>query len=180
MNKTELYVKNALQQEGWSVMHKGYPDFLCYKIIDDKLHIQFIEVKSENSRLTVDQRKMKEILTKYGLKVFVYCIDEKAIKSVSLTCDRCGRNIPNNTKYCSECRETVRKEQQRESSKEKRKQGFYDLENDKAEPKLRQTWVLDENSCECSKKPNNLEYDYKQGDIICKGCGLIIGRLHEG
>jgi hypothetical protein len=179
VNKSEQYVKNALQKEGWNVMHKGYPDFLCYKIIDNKLKIQFIEVKSGNSRLTTDQRKMKEILEKVGLLVSIYCIDEQAIKSVNFSCDRCGRNIPNNTKYCSECRDVVKKEQTRESSKEKRTQGFYDLENSKEEPKLRKTWILDEKRCDCSKEQQNIEYDFKHGDAICKGCGLIIGKLYE-
>jgi len=184
VNKAEIYVKDILKKEGWSVMHKGYPDFFCYKIIDNKLCIQFIEVKSGNDRLTVDQRKMKEILTKCGLTVFVYCIDEKAIKSVNFACSRCGRNIPNNTKYCEECRIEIHKEQARESARNKRKKGDYDLYSDERtapEKQLYQNWFIDkETQCECSKQPQSIIYDFKAGDAICKHCGLIIGRLFLG
>jgi hypothetical protein len=182
VQKSEQYVKNALQLEGWCVMHKGFPDFLCYKIIDNKLQIKFIEVKSGKDTLTIDQRKMQEIFKKVGLIVSTYIIDEKDIISINFTCSKCGRNIPNNTKYCVECNiETIR-ERARENSRNKRRKGSYDLyeEQYKKETTFRRTWVFNDDRCECSKKQQNVTYDDKHGDIICKDCGLIVGWLHEG
>jgi len=186
VNNIEQYVKNALQKEGWNVMQKGYPDFLCYKTINNKLTIQFIEVKSGRDRLTVDQRKMKEILEKVGIKVSVYYIEESAIKSVDFTCSRCGRNIPNNTKYCGECNDITRKERDAEYHRRKRAEGGYDIykehktEQSSKNKEYLKTWILDENRCECSKKKQNIAYDFEHGDAVCNDCGLIVGRLYLG
>lgn len=72
MNKHEDTCKELLEQEGWLVLDRGYPDFCCFK--DGK--IIFVEVKGENgnkaARLSKEQEIMIEALSSRGLKCYTW------------------------------------------------------------------------------------------------------------
>jgi len=67
MNKLEAKTKKAFEDLGFTVLKKGWPDFLCVK--NNKAFA--IEVKSENHDLSPDQKMMHKCLILLGVPVFV-------------------------------------------------------------------------------------------------------------
>ena len=66
-NRDEKLLWSKLQDEGWSVLRKGWPDFFCYK--DD--NIMLIEVKpSRNHRLKSEQLEILLRLAEKGLSCY--------------------------------------------------------------------------------------------------------------
>lgn len=72
MNDCEKAVAKELETEGWTVLHRGWPDFLAIR--GDEL--KFIEVKpnpcdDDVSLLSPYQKAMREALTKIGVHVWI-------------------------------------------------------------------------------------------------------------
>lgn len=65
MNNTETAVAEALRTEGWTVLRRGWPDFLCHR---DGMAAA-IEVKSPRDRLSEDQVQIHRVLVRCGLPV---------------------------------------------------------------------------------------------------------------
>ena len=85
MHQSEKLVKRELIKKGYKVWkrgHKGTPDFEC---IGNGRHI-FVEVKSSNDGIHINQfKKITELLQK-GFQVFVYYVDkESKLESYELT-----------------------------------------------------------------------------------------------
>lgn len=53
-------VKAELEQNGWTVLDSGWPDFLCIK--DGK--VQAMEVKRDNEKLRPNQKQLLDVLHK--------------------------------------------------------------------------------------------------------------------
>lgn len=60
-------VERRLRKQGWEVIHRGWPDFICIK----GTRIRFIEAKAPGARPNRFQRKVHEILTRFGINVEV-------------------------------------------------------------------------------------------------------------
>lgn len=84
-NKRERDVQEAAIANGWKVLYKGYPDFLCYKD-GKKFEAFFLEIKRKPYRyakgkaiqhktydvnLSPEQVEMHRVLKRLGLKVVV-------------------------------------------------------------------------------------------------------------
>ena len=74
-NGNEERVKKSYEENGYTVIHSGAPDFLCFKrgrtIINDErivapsmIEIIFVEVKSRRDKLSKNQLLWKEALTR--------------------------------------------------------------------------------------------------------------------
>lgn len=69
VNKNELKILRELEEEGWKVLNRGAPDFLCLKINNDKIkRVKFVEVKAGSDELTYEQSIYKKVLEKLGGK----------------------------------------------------------------------------------------------------------------
>ena len=66
MNKVEEQLQTQLQEEGWEVLHTGWPDFLCIR----GTQTIFVEAKSINGNLTKEQYRVLNHLRSLGLKCF--------------------------------------------------------------------------------------------------------------
>jgi Holliday junction resolvase len=65
-NKAEIAVLIHLSRHGWTVVNRGWPNFLAIK--DGQ--VRLIEVKRRRgARLTPNQQKVADILAVVGLKV---------------------------------------------------------------------------------------------------------------
>ena len=72
LKNAEEQLRQKLEQEGWVVTHKGFPDFACVK--DDKM--LFIEVKHyRGDRLKKEQHLMLTNMAKLGLDCFRWSPD---------------------------------------------------------------------------------------------------------
>ncbi len=65
-NRREQIIADKYEADGWTIHHKGWPDFL----IERNGEIQLVEVKPATKRgiaekLTYPQRRMKAILEKH-------------------------------------------------------------------------------------------------------------------
>jgi len=83
MNKGENAIKLYYKINGFKVINKGSPDFLCYRQNENSntMHdITFVEVKQFGGRLTKEQELWKEALTQLGLRYKI----EYVIKNVKL------------------------------------------------------------------------------------------------
>lgn len=65
--EAEAVVAEALARDGWTVMKRGWPDFICLK----GGQIRFIEVKRDNQwKMDPRQRYIADLLRRYyGIKV---------------------------------------------------------------------------------------------------------------
>jgi|SRR5271157_2131703 len=63
--KYEKEVKRHLISDGWTIIYRGWPDFICLK----GKEVRFIEAKSPYGRLSPHQEKVHAILAKFGIKV---------------------------------------------------------------------------------------------------------------
>lgn len=72
MNKAEKIVQNKYKKKEYFCLHnRGFPDFIFYKIKDNKIEkdsIEFVEVKTPTDRLRHEQLIFKKIATLLGLK----------------------------------------------------------------------------------------------------------------
>ena len=70
LNETEVEVCQFLEQSGYTVVKRGWPDFLAVKGDD----VRFIEVKSSAKTvgLSPNQKKMAKILAKLGIQVELF------------------------------------------------------------------------------------------------------------
>lgn len=194
MTASEEYVKQGMQKAGWNTLKRGYPDFLCYKEENGKMILCFVEVKTFDSKLTQDQLKMKSILEKYGLEVKVIRVDLNQLKNIKFYCELCGCNLPpgkhtgRNRKYCNDCGSKIKKEQNKELSKIQRSRhghsfnekniNYHDESKHLNDKILHITWDIDDECAICKIKieEKNIEYDKIHGEVICRKCGLIVGK----
>lgn len=68
LNPREAVVARELENEGWEIFHRGWPDFLAVR--GDK--VRFIEVKNyigDASDLYGVQRRVAQVLAKIGIEV---------------------------------------------------------------------------------------------------------------
>lgn len=70
-NAYELEVAFNFNKNGYSVMRGGLPDFLIYKINDKTIEIGFVEAKSENDWLKVNQKFIIAIFKYYNIPVSI-------------------------------------------------------------------------------------------------------------
>lgn len=75
MNFTEYKAAEELVKLGWSVINKGWPDFLLWRDGPGGPEIMAVEVKSENHQLTPEQ---KFVLDKLALVMPVYVVRQCA------------------------------------------------------------------------------------------------------
>lgn len=69
--ETEVYVRNRLESEGWTVYRGGWPDFLCCKRINGKWHYKAVEVKSSGDDLRPNQQDILLSFADLGIPTFV-------------------------------------------------------------------------------------------------------------
>jgi len=69
MRPSEKAVDERYKAEGWFEFSKGWPDRAYARIDGDKLEVKFVEIKSRNDRLRVDQELMHAVLRSQGIKV---------------------------------------------------------------------------------------------------------------
>lgn len=62
-NASEKAVRDFAEVHGYTVLRKGWPDFLCFIERDGKIELHAIEVKSKNGQLHGDQEKMLDLLS---------------------------------------------------------------------------------------------------------------------
>ena len=69
MNRRELEVKKKYEDEGWKVLRNGAPDFVMFKVENNKIiEIEAVEVKCPNGKLSYEQKVWKEICNKAKIK----------------------------------------------------------------------------------------------------------------
>ena len=76
---SETKIRNLLEMKGFTVVHKGAPDFLCYKLNKARRpeNIMFIEAKSgKGNYIYPDQLKWLSTLEHMGAKVMVINSDD--------------------------------------------------------------------------------------------------------
>lgn len=79
VNSSEKKIKMMLEGKGYTVLHKGSPDFMCYKLHPfkvDRDKVLFVEVKSGQARLTEEQKIYNLILQNLGAKVAIVRSDD--------------------------------------------------------------------------------------------------------
>ena len=62
LTKRERIRKKQLEEEGWTVIRPGWPDFLCYKK-DSKYSFCFEEIKDEKCRIPQKQKEALKLLS---------------------------------------------------------------------------------------------------------------------
>lgn len=67
LNAYERKTRKRLKHQGWTVLHGGWPDFICEK----KGRVMFVEAKSPKAALRPNQIKVHQILKQFGIKVKV-------------------------------------------------------------------------------------------------------------
>ncbi len=85
-NPREREAQEEVIKDGWKVLYKGWPDFLCYKEENGKIEAFFMEIKRKPYRvsptralktksfemqLTPIQEEMHRVLKQLGLEVKV-------------------------------------------------------------------------------------------------------------
>src|ERR1700758_534404 len=70
MNAAETLVHSALIEDGWKVLRRGWPDFLCVRVRENgQQEILGVEVKAQNDRISTEQRTLHEALVSAGISV---------------------------------------------------------------------------------------------------------------
>jgi hypothetical protein len=65
MTRFERKVAKAFEGHGYTILTKGWPDFLCYKLLPNgKFDVVAVEVKSETDYLRPHQQHLLEVLDK--------------------------------------------------------------------------------------------------------------------
>lgn len=73
MTKGENQIKQRATEKGYEVLRNGWPDFLLYKVLENKA--VFVEVKSKKDKISKSQKRMAEVLKKLGLLYQIVWID---------------------------------------------------------------------------------------------------------
>jgi hypothetical protein len=68
-NILEFRAAVLLKNEGWTVLRRGWPDFLCFRNVEGRTEILCVEVKSRNGRLSAEQMKAHELLRTANLPI---------------------------------------------------------------------------------------------------------------
>ena len=73
MNEVEYKVARRLWSQGWKLIFKGWPDFLCVRrnSISDSWEVKAVEVKGPGDSLSLDQQQIRAALVLAGLTVDV-------------------------------------------------------------------------------------------------------------
>ncbi len=71
MNEREEIIKKYLQDQDYTVIKNGWPDFLVIKNKDGIQEGFGLEIKSEFDKLTEEQKEMHNWLRKLGIPVYV-------------------------------------------------------------------------------------------------------------
>lgn len=71
MSINELMLMNDLREQGWNVLHKGWPDYIVWK--DDPFTVVFLEQKVRNNALKPEQYMVLKLLVRLGLQVKINC-----------------------------------------------------------------------------------------------------------
>ncbi len=69
MNALETKISDSLRKQGWTVLKRGWPDFLIYREQAGRLLVAGVEVKSDRDTLSEQQEAMHRILRAVGLPV---------------------------------------------------------------------------------------------------------------
>lgn len=76
VNKREMEVMNEYQQKGWKAVRGGAPDWLFIKTNKGDINdIEFVEVKSQNDKLKIEQHIWRKVLKQLGCKYKVIIIN---------------------------------------------------------------------------------------------------------
>lgn len=68
MNAYELWLKQKLEEKGWTVLRNGWPDFLCFKgDLFKPTEVLAVEGKRGTQLLTYDQLQIHTILRAAGV-----------------------------------------------------------------------------------------------------------------
>lgn len=71
MSVSEAMLANDLREEGWNMLHAGWPDWIIWK--EDPFTVIFLEQKTRNSALKPQQYTVLRLLERLGLTVRVNC-----------------------------------------------------------------------------------------------------------
>jgi hypothetical protein len=72
MNPREHAIKKELEAQGYTVLRRGWPDFLAFKEADGKLEVKGVEVKvAANDFPSKHQAAMHDVLRRFGLNIEV-------------------------------------------------------------------------------------------------------------
>lgn len=76
MTLTEQIAKRKLEEEGYTVLKNGSPDFLAVKYVNNLIaDFKFVEAKSPRDNLKPAQESYRNILQEAGLKHQIYRVD---------------------------------------------------------------------------------------------------------
>jgi len=66
-NRNEIKVLKELESDGWKVLNRGAPDFLCIKVSNGNIEdSKFVEVKAGSDKLTYEQAIYRKVLKQLG------------------------------------------------------------------------------------------------------------------
>lgn len=71
MSGSEMLFQNDVREEGWFMLHTGWPDYVIWK--EDPFTVVFVEQKTRNYALKPEQLTMLRLLERLGLHVKVNC-----------------------------------------------------------------------------------------------------------
>jgi len=76
MNKEEGYLQAHLEEEGWTVLRRGWPDLFCARETENGREVMLIEVKPyHGSRLKVEQRYLLLAMAEAGIPSYRWSPD---------------------------------------------------------------------------------------------------------
>jgi len=93
MTPSEEIAKKQLEEEGWTVLNDGWPDFLAFRPDGT---VRFIEVKGDKDSVRFNQQKVHDVLRSLGLNVEVMQFGEPGRPAVRVRkgkCPHCGEIV---------------------------------------------------------------------------------------
>lgn len=71
MSAGEMLLANDLREQGWNMLHAGWPDWIVWK--EDPFTVIFLEHKRRNNALKPEQYTVLRLLERLGLNVRINC-----------------------------------------------------------------------------------------------------------
>jgi len=90
MNALETNISNALEKRGWTVLRRGWPDFLIYlEGHAGQFRVAAVEVKSDSDNLSEQQEEMHRVLRAVGLRAGItQPTEEQLMRNAAIQIDK--------------------------------------------------------------------------------------------
>lgn len=114
MNAYESWLKGKLEERGWTVIRKGWPDFLCFQgSIERPTDVLAVEAKLPGDEVWRDQTWMKTLLNASGIPTkIIYPQDIGWDQALTDAIDRqyhvLRRRDPRHKTFCRVCKGELR------------------------------------------------------------------------